>query len=352
MSANTHITRNAPANERPGYFAVAAAITLIIHIGVTAGVIWGKWLETPIFSQTPKPQERLVTVRLVPDEKPTPPRKVFVPVNPANATKQAPKETENYSNANSIAANSEPSNKPTPNIRGEQQAERRAHADDASAASQQLATKPKAPRPQSARPVTPPKTNPIKPKPHDHPQPSLTQSAQSGGLSPLQPFNPPNFSSALPEPAIEPERRLPPSLTEAQANLGKGTLAGRSTSLEGGVQRKGPHALDVRLTGFGEYDARFLATIKAKWYELLEGRKLRYPGIVKVDFILHSDGRITQLKVRENTITNLRAKPIQEYCCRQSISGSALFEQWPEAMREKLKSDSRNCRITFHYIVR
>ena len=160
------------------------------------------------------------------------------------------------------------------------------------------------------------------------------------------------FPAPFPQPNPKLNERRPPNLAEAQAQLGKGTLAGRPSPFEGGVQRNGPHALDVRLTGFGDYDARFIATIKAKWFQLLETRKFRYPGTVMIDFVLHADGRITQLKVRENTITNTAASGIQEYCCRESISGSARFERWPADMLEKLKTNSRNCRITFRYTIR
>jgi hypothetical protein len=338
------------------HFTLAALVTLAIHLAVAAGIIWGEWLETPSIFQTVKPKERLVTVRLLAEPEAKPEAKVnpqvFVPVDPNVATEQAPKETKNYSNANSLAANPETGKTKTPNIEGEQKTERRAHTDDASAASQRLAAKPAPAKPQSARPVTAPVVIPNKPTPRRPTPPTIVQSGDSGQLAPLQPFNPPDFSSTVPMPISKLNERRPPSLAEAQSQLGKGTLAGRPSPFDGGVQRKGPHALDVRLTGFGEYDARFIATIKAKWYKLLETRKLRYPGTVMIDFVLHADGRITQMKVRENTITNAAAGGIQEYCCRESINGSALFERWSEVMLQKLKTDSRNCRITFSYLIR
>ena len=336
------------------HFTLAAVVTLAIHLAVAAGVIWGKWLETPAIFQNIKPKERLVTVRLVaepePEAKANP--QIFVPVDPNVATEEAPKQTENYSNANSLAANPETGNTDTPNIEGKQKVERRAHTDDTNAASQQLAAKPAPAKPQSARPAVAPVIVPKKPAPKRSTPPAIVQSGESGALAPLRPFNPPNFSSTVPVPTPKINERRPPNLAQAQAQLGKGTLAGRPSPFEGGVQRNGPHALDVRLTGFGDYDARFIATIKAKWYKLLETRKLHYPGTVAIDFVLHADGRITELKVRENTITNAGASGIQEYCCRGSINGSAPFERWPDVMRQKLKTDSRNCRITFHYIIR
>lgn len=331
---------------------LAAVVTLTIHLAVAAGIIWGKWLETPAISQNTKPKERLVTVRLLAEPEPKANSQIFVPVDPNVATEEAPKQTENYSNANSLAANLEIGKTDTPKIEGEQKIERRAHADDASAASQLLATKPTPAKPQSVRPVVAPVVIPKKPAPRRPTLPATVQAGESGALAPLQPFNPPNFSSTVPVPTPKANERRPPNLAEAQAQAGKGTIAGRPMPFEGGVQLRGPHALDVRLTGFGKYDARFIATIKAKWFQLLETRKFRYPGTVMVDFVLHADGRITGMKVRENSITNAGASGIQEYCCRESINGSALFERWPDTMRQKLKTDSRNCRITFNYIIR
>ena len=336
------------------HITLAAVVTLTIHLAVVAGIIWGKWLETPAIFQNTKPKERLVTVRLLaepePEAKANP--QIFVPVDPNVATEEAPKQTENYSNANSLAANPEIGKTDTPKIEGEQKVERRAHSDDASAASQLLAAKPSPAKPQSARPVVAPVVIPKKPTPHRPTPLAIVQSGESGTLAPLQPFNPPNFSSTVPITTPKVIEHRPPNLAQAQAQAGKGTIAGRPMPFEGGVQLRGPHALDVRLTGFGKYDARFIATIKAKWFQLLETRKSRYPGTVMIDFVLHADGRITGMKVRENTITSTGASGIQEYCCRESINGSALFERWPDTMRKKLKTDSRNCRITFHYIIR
>ena len=332
------------------HFTLATVVTLAFHLAVAAGVIWGKWFETPAIFQNTKPKERLVTVRLVAEPEAKANSQVFVPVDPNVATEEAPKQTENYSNANSLAANPETNNTDTPNIEGKQKIERRAHTDDTSAASQQLAAKPAPAKPQSTRPVVAPVIVPKKPTPKRPTPLAIVQSSESGALAPLRPFNPLNFSSTVPAPTPKIDELPPPNLAEAQAQLGKGTLAGRPSPFEGGVQRNGPHALDVRLTGFGDYDARFIATVKAKWYELLKSRsKLRYPGIVKIDFILNSDGSITHLKVRGNSITKASASGIQEICCRLSISAPAPFERWPEAMRKQLKTDSRACRIAFHY---
>ncbi|MBT5845337.1 MAG: hypothetical protein HOH86_01930, partial [Verrucomicrobiales bacterium] len=87
---STHPHHPMPQAET-SHIRLAAVVTLTIHLTVLAGIIWGKWLETPAIFQNTKPKERLVTVRLLAEPEPEANPQIFVPVDPNVATEEAPK---------------------------------------------------------------------------------------------------------------------------------------------------------------------------------------------------------------------------------------------------------------------
>jgi len=112
------------------------------------------------------------------------------------------------------------------------------------------------------------------------------------------------------------------------------------------VSRPGAPSLDIRLTGFGGYDARFFAAISISWKKLIKDRSWA-ASTVKVDFNLYPDGRIDNLKIHDTT-----AASILQFFCREAISQPAPYEAWSKEMREQLGPGPRRCRITFNYLVR
>ena len=329
---------------------MALAATVIIHSSIFAGVVWGGWFDVAKTSSPVKPKHRLVTVNLAPK----PSRKnremenEFVPVSPETRTEKAPvKKTPYYSNANSIASNPNPPEKaqdtprikegvamapgsfdsPIPNPAAVRAAMSRPNLSHLRATAKAMPTT-LGPNSITFDPaaIKEKQTNPIKPR-------SLRQNSISS------PSVSQKTSSTL-LPAL-PEGPKAPTLREAKAGLGN-----RSMKQDGGVTRQGPAALDVRLTGYGDYDARFFAAISIAWRKQIKSRTLS-PSQVIVDFSLFYDGRIEDLTVRE---TNAAA--ILQYFCRESIQQPAPFEQWTEEMRKQLGNGPRRCRITFNYLVR
>jgi hypothetical protein len=60
---------------------------------------------------------------------------------------------------------------------------------------------------------------------------------------------------------------------------------------------------------------------------------------------LNYDGRITDLKLLENTTQNT----MLELICKGAIDDPSPYRKWPTEMRRELKGDSREVRFTFYY---
>jgi outer membrane biosynthesis protein TonB len=97
---------------------------------------------------------------------------------------------------------------------------------------------------------------------------------------------------------------------------------------------------------FKVYDDTLIAAVQQRWYDLLDdqGYEGYKPGTVRVEFKLHSDGKITDLRVTENTVSKaLRA------VCEKAVSGGSPYDRWPKDMREKLGKEVREIVFTFYY---
>ena len=69
----------------------------------------------------------------------------------------------------------------------------------------------------------------------------------------------------------------------------------------------------------------------------------RSTGKVALEFHLHPDGRITDMKVLENTVDELLC-----LLCQRAILEPAPFAKWPMEMR-RLIGEDREIKFTFFY---
>jgi hypothetical protein len=329
---------------------IALVATIIIHASVFAGVVWGGWFDVAKISSLAKPKHRLVTVNLpLAAQKKKPELKnQFVPVSQKTEPEPPPeRKTSFYSNADTVAANPEPpdKHKDTPRIKeGIAMVPGTVNS---------LIPAPTAARSVMSRPSLDHLRTSAKAKPSNL-MPNISTfnpaSITVKQINPIKDFTSRQNNNSRPSAALKttssllpalPDIPKAPTLREAKAGLGS-----RNMKQEGGVSRKGPAALDVRLTGYGDYDARFFAAISIAWRKQIKSRTWS-PSQIVVDFSLFHDGRIEDLTVQE---TNAAA--ILQYFCRESIQQPAPFEQWTEDMRKQLGSGPRRCRITFNYLVR
>jgi outer membrane biosynthesis protein TonB len=141
----------------------------------------------------------------------------------------------------------------------------------------------------------------------------------------------------------------PKTVAEAKARLGQqrlATEAERSKQAGGVRERNVVSSLDAIGSPFGAYDAVIVAAIQSRWYTLLEQRNYANDntGKVVLEFRLNYDGRVTDMKVVENTVDEILC-----LLCQKSILDTAPFAKWPSDMRRMANADFRDVRFTFFY---
>jgi hypothetical protein len=118
------------------------------------------------------------------------------------------------------------------------------------------------------------------------------------------------------------------------------------TKMDGSVLRVALTSLDAKATPYGEYDRALIQAVQQSWYRLLDDRGYASDsrGKVVLQFVLHPDGRVTDLKVAENTTT----EQLLGIICRIAVEDPAPFQDWPSDMRRML-GDTRRIEFTFYY---
>jgi hypothetical protein len=94
------------------------------------------------------------------------------------------------------------------------------------------------------------------------------------------------------------------------------------------------------------YDRAFTATIEKRWDLLIEkdSSHTNYHGSVAVFFELQSNGQISNLQVKTNTV-NVQAAAI----CQRAILDPVPYPPWPEEMRKRIGKDSREIKFNFYF---
>ncbi len=315
-------------------FAISMLLHALIFGGFEAGkkfhwwdnAHWPAWL-TPIkkLAEALKKKEPAQAQPLQPSEPPL----LFVDVNPANASTEAPKKATHYSSVNAQAANPEVTKESNlPNISGQQKHEIKTE-DVARAKPVPL---------QPAPPVAPPAKEvqeAAKPKPAQAP----------GDLAMAKPDPNPSKEPAPKDPGEAPHTR-PRTIKEALARRQDNQILGQKMKQEGGVHRKLDTSLfDTAATPLGAYDRYLIDAIKSRWYDLLDERSyaLDNRGKVVLQFVLHPDGRVTGMTMSENT-----AGDVLGYICEKAVLDPAPFAAWPTELRRMI-GENRPIQFTFYY---
>ena len=105
-------------------------------------------------------------------------------------------------------------------------------------------------------------------------------------------------------------------------------------------------SFDTKGTSTGAYDAAFIAAVEQRWFDLLDSMSLYgyRRGRVVLKFRLTSDGRITEMQIVENNVTETLG-----VLCQKAIVDPAPFDKWPREMRQMIGKDYRDIQFAFYY---
>ena len=333
-------------------FALSLAFHLLVYGCYHTGNKYHLWqhLHWPTWLQPPK----FLTELIVPKKPaPPPPQRqelplVFVNVSPAQATAEAPKDAKFYSDKNSRAANPDADKiTETPKIDGK-------HPEFVKT---EDVERPKftplqpSPPPQPPKETKPPPPQPPKETPPPPPEPPKKAQVEA---KPKPAYTPGDLTLAKPSPtprktegdASEPKPERPRTIKEALARQQESRLPGEKMKQDGGVSRRHELAsLDTKATPFGAYDAALVEAISQRWFTLLDQRDYASDsrGKVVLRFVLHYDGRVTDMDMTENA-----AGEVLGLICQKAVLDPAPFAAWPSDMRRTL-GDVRHIQFTFYY---
>jgi outer membrane biosynthesis protein TonB len=332
----------------------AVLISMTVHTAILGGYYAGNkqgWWQNLHWPAWLRPVKTLVEAFKKKEPPPKPltaqePPLMFIDVSPAQASAEAPPNAKFYSDKNALAANPTPEEQAnTPKIEGTQT--QVAKTEDIP----RQEFKPLQPTPPALPAPEPPKPEPPKPEP-PKPEPPKPEPVAQMKDKPAE--TPGDLAVAKTDPAPTPApkteeaetRPRPRTIKEALALHPEKRLAGQKMKQEGGVHRQAlVPSFDTKATPFGAYDAELIEAIQDRWYNLLDARDYAAEGRGKVmlQFVLHYDGRISDMKIVDRTVSEVLA-----YLCEKAVLDPSPFRAWPSDMR-RMMGETRPIQFTFYY---
>jgi hypothetical protein len=300
--------------------AFALALSLAAHLLVWGGYEAGK--KSGLWKRLHHAEQKLALARKKFLQPPAQNSEPITFISVDQASPDAPPDAKFYSSQNSRAANPDVSRESTvPKLNGKQTDVPKTQT---------------APRPQTAKPQAPqPQFQPSKSEPQDsQPAPLL----QSGNETQARPQDSPKKFNLAPE--------RPRTINQARAQQSQ-LAPGLQMQQEGGTPRRAlVPAFDAKATPFGKYDAEFVRAVSQCWYDALDSHQFAQDrsGKVTLQFRLTYDGRITDMKVLENTVGE-----VLSLICQKAILDPAPYARWPSDMRQMVGEDFREMTFTFFY---
>ena len=108
-----------------------------------------------------------------------------------------------------------------------------------------------------------------------------------------------------------------------------------------------PKEPNLQITGVSkDYDSTFVSVVETNWWNLVESTRTYNLGIgdVVLNFRLHSNGKITNMKVAKKTTGLLEA-----FLCEEAVLKGAPYPRWTEAMLKARGTNWTDAELTFKY---
>lgn len=281
---------------------------------------------------------------------------LYVEVDPSVATAEPPPETPLYSARNSLAANPDPKkDTKTPKVDGKQTKIIKT-VDTLKPNPKPVEVKPTPPPPKPSEDPVVNTTSEAKPEPKNESKPETQPKPKVDEVKPVDPTPEGDLNTGTPVPKVaeaKPETEVTPATptsgrrrTLPSDRRDPGMLAGQKMKQDGGVSRGGRVALDVKESPFGNYDEQVIIAIQQRWFQLLDQQDFTRgrTGKVVLEFRMSADGKVTNMRVAENTAGDLLA-----IVCQKAVMDPAPYAPWPAEMKRKIGVNYREVRFTFYY---
>ena len=312
----------------------AILISIVLHLAVGFSLAaFGNVFTPPALPEEEKPAE-ITLMDLSPPPPPVEKNPQFVDVDKSKETAEKPKEQTFESNANSIGGSEKaPSGDlPLPSQDGKDLPVRDLETHDFSLAMQGSTPQPQQPSPP---PETKPSPPPVKSPTPDPEQLAMLKSTPPPPIKAPEetPSPTPDSAASVAPPAPRPKPETPASNYQAQR---------QQTRIAGSISRQGPSSVNAVGTPLGRYQKQMYDAVGARWYQHMEQRRdLVSIGTARLTFSIDRSGRVTNLRVLENTANEAFAS-----VCLQSVQELKL-PPIPDDVADTLPSEGLQAELTF-----
>ncbi len=311
----------------------AILISIILHLAVGFSLAaFGNVFTPPAVPEDEKPAELTLM-----DLSPPPPvekNPAFVDVDKSKESAEKPKDQTFESNANSLAASERAptGDLPLPSQDGKDLPTRDLETHDFSLQTQGSTPQPQLPSPAETKPTPPPAISPT-PDPEQLAMLTSTPPPPIKAPDETQPSPTPDSAASVAPPAPRPKPETPSSSYQPQK---------QQTRIAGSISRQGPSSVNAVGTPLGRYQKQMYDAVGARWYQHMEQRRdLVSIGTARLSFSIDRSGRVTNLKIVENTANEAFAS-----VCLQSVQELKL-PPIPEDVAGTLPSEGLQAELTF-----
>ena len=312
-------------------FAILISIILHLAVGFSLAAFGSVFTQPALPPDETPPELTMMDLSPAPEKEKNP---QFVDVDQSKESAEKPKDQTFESNANSLAASEHAptGDLPLPSQDGKDLPTRDLETHDYSLPTLGSTPQPPAPAPSDSKPTPPPAKSPT-PDPEQLAMLKSTPPPPIKAPDETEPSPTPESSASVAPPAPRPKPETPSSSYQKQK---------QQTRIAGSISRQGPSSVNAVGTPLGRYQKQMYDAVGARWYQHMEQRRdLVSIGTARLTFTIDHSGRVTNLRVLENTANEAFAS-----VCLQAVQELKL-PPIPEDVASTLPSEGLQAELTF-----